>query len=219
MITITTVLKTQNYYNSSWVDKMKRSLDRHMKTPFHFLPLSDGKHTFPVNTFIQDNPGYWNKIELFRPDLYSGPTLFIDADNVIIGDLSPMIDALQGQKFVMYKSRTTKTHPKPTPSSCVMYWENDMAYLWHLWNSKPTIQWRQEYAKNDSTGRKGDQGFIREHARDLNLLHDIYPNAYNEIKFVSSRQPKLSTVNMLVFAGAKKPHISSWPIVQKEWQS
>lgn len=220
MITITTVLKTGNYYNHTWVDKMKRSLDRHMTVPFKFLPLSDSIHPFPVNTFIQNQPGYWNKIELFRPNLYTGPTLFIDADNVIIGDLSPMILALKGQEFIMYKSRITSTHPNPTPSSCVMYWERDMSYIWDIWNSQPHEKWRIEYQKNDSTGRRGDQGFIREHAKNLKLLHDVYPEANHSIKFVSGKkQPVLRNVSMLVFAGRKKPHISSWDIVKKEWQN
>jgi hypothetical protein len=219
MITITTVLKTGKYYDHTWVDKMKRSLDRHMSVPFNFLPLSDGEHMFPVHPFIQDNPGYWNKVELFRPGLYNTPTLFIDADNVIIGNLSPMIQALQGHKFVMYKSRTTRTHPNPTPSSCVMYWEEDMSYMWNIWNSKPSIEWQEKYRKNDSTGRKGDQGFIREHAKDLELIHDIYPKAYDTIKFVQSPQPDMTGVSMLVFAGNIKPHNCSWKIVKEEWQS
>jgi hypothetical protein len=217
MITIATVLRSGSYYNGSWVDKMKKSLDRHMTVPFKFLPLSDSTHDFPVNTFVQDQPGYWNKVELFRPGLYTGPTLFIDADNVITGDLSPMIQALQGHKFVMYKSRTTPTHPNPTPSSCVMYWESDVSYIWDIWNSKPSVEWRKEYKRNDGTGRKGDQGFIREHAKDLELLHDVYPAAYDSIKFVAGKQPDLTGVSMLIFAGKNKPHNSDWPIVKEEW--
>jgi len=220
MITIATVLKTGKFYNSSWVDKMKRSLDRHMKIPFHFLPLSDGIHDFPVNRFVQNNPGYWNKLELFRPGLYNTPTLFIDADNIIIGDLSPLIEAVQGYKFLMYKSRVVpRRHPNPTPSSCVMYWECDMSYIWDAWNSQPSLDWQREYSKNDNTGRKGDQGFIREHAKDLNLIHDIYPNAYDMIKFVQNPQPDMTGVRMLVFAGNKKPHTCSWQIVKEEWQN
>lgn len=220
MITIATVLRTGKFYNSAWVDKMKRSLDRHVKIPFNFLPLSDGTHNFPVHTFIQNNPGYWNKLELFRPGLYNNPTLFIDADNVIIGDLSPLIEAVQGHKFLMYKSRVVPhRHPNPTPSSCVMYWEGDMSYMWNIWNSKPSIDWQREYSKNDTTGRKGDQGFIREHAKDLKLIHDIYPKAYDMIKFVQNPQPEMTGVSMLVFAGNKKPHTCSWKIVKEEWQN
>jgi hypothetical protein len=219
MITITTVLKTGKFYDYTWVEKMKRSLDRYMTMPFIFKPLSDGDHKFSVNKFVQDNPGYWNKVELFRPNLYNTPTLFIDADNVIIGDLSPIIKALQGIKFAMYKSRTTTRHPNPTASSCVMYWEDDMSYIWDIWNSKSSVKWQKEYSKNDSTGRKGDQGFIREHAENLKLIHDIYPKAYDMIKFVQNPQPDMTNVSMLVFAGNKKPHTCSWNIVKEEWQS
>lgn len=219
MITICTVLRSQKYYNSTWVDKMKRSLDRYMSIPFDFVPMSDGNHSFNVNAFEGDLNGYWNKVELFRPDLYNKPTLFIDADNVIIGDLAPMIESLKGNKFVMYKSRTTDWHPNPTPSSCVMYWEGDVSYIWDEWNTKSPEHWYKEYKKNGGTGRKGDQGFIREHARDLKLIHDIYPKAYDMIKFVDGPQPDLSGVSMLVFAGKNKPNNTDWQIVKDEWQT
>ena len=217
MITICTVLRSQKYYNSSWVDKMKRSLEKHMTMPFNFLPLSDGVHDFNHHTFKGNLQGYWNKIELFRPGVYTGPTLFIDADNLIIGDLTPMIEALKGHKFVMYKSRTTDWHPTPTPSSCVMYWEDDVSYIWDLWNSKSPEYWYKEYRKNGGTGRKGDQGFIREHARNLELIHDIYPQTYDMIKFVEGPQPDLSGVSMLVFAGKTKPNNTDWEVIKREW--
>lgn len=217
-LTITTVLKSNSFYNHTWVEKMKRGLERHMTMPFNFLPLSDCNHSFPTHKFVDEQPGYWNKIELFRPGLYTGPTLFIDADNVITGDLSPMITALQGHKFVMYKSRVTLKHPKPTPSSCVMYWEGDHSYIWNVWKTKDQQHWFKEYKVSRGTGRKGDQGFIREHANNLELIHDLYPNAYNEIKFVQGEEPDLSKVNMLVFAGGNKPHNTSWKnIISKEW--
>lgn len=218
MITICTVLRSQKYYTPAWVDRMKRSLDRHMSIPFNFLPMSDSEHSFKCNKFEGDLKGYWNKIELFRPGLYTNPTLFIDADNVITGDLAPLIKAMEGHKFVMYKSRTTDWHPKPTPSSCVMYWEGDHSYIWNSWNSRPAEHWYKEYKKNGGTGRKGDQGFIREHAENLELIHDIYPNAYKMIKFVEGEQPDLSDISMLIFAGKNKPNNTNWPIINEEWK-
>jgi len=96
---ITTVLKTNNIYNKNWVDKMKRALDRHMSTLFEFLPLTDQTHDYASHDIQYDHDGYWNKLELFRPSLYDGPTLYIDLDNVITGDLSPLIQSLQGNGF------------------------------------------------------------------------------------------------------------------------
>ena len=76
MITVTTVLKTGSVYDYTWVDKLKRSLERHLKIPYKFLPLSDYQHPYSHYSLIQDNPKYWNKIELFRPNLFNQKTLY-----------------------------------------------------------------------------------------------------------------------------------------------
>jgi hypothetical protein len=35
-------------------------------------------------------PGWWSKLELFRPGLFDGPVLYLDLDSLIIGDLSAL---------------------------------------------------------------------------------------------------------------------------------
>jgi len=43
---------------------------------------------FRVVDLSHDWPGWWSKIEMFRPGLFDGPVLYLDLDTVIVGDLS-----------------------------------------------------------------------------------------------------------------------------------
>lgn len=215
MITITTVLKTGKYYNSVWVDKMKASLERHLTMPFRFLPLTDCDHLYETVYLKEENPGYWNKIELFRPELFDFPTLYIDLDNVIIGDLSPMIRTMmEHQQFLMYRSRTTKVQPLPAATSCLMYWPRSPTYLWNIWNS---IDDKNYWYKKYSSGRQGDQAFIRDNLKSFDFIQDVYTNASNSIKFVQGTEPDLADTSMLIFAGNRKPHTSTWASVKENW--
>lgn len=213
MITITTVLKTGNKYDSSWVEKLKSNLERHMTEPYVFLPLSDSKQSCPSIDFVQENEKYWNKIELFRPGIFEGPTLFLDLDSVIVNDPASVLAELAGNDFLMFRSRTNKGTPVPVASSCIMYWERKPAHLWDIWNSKPKDYWYSMYAG----GRMGDQAFIRDNC-EYKFLQDVADPEY--FKYVIGDEPEefLKTV-FLIFGGVnRKPHLSEWKIVEKEWK-
>jgi hypothetical protein len=215
MITITTVLKTGKYYDYTWVDKMKRSLDRHMSIPFRFCPLTDVTHDYESYNLEYDNPGYWNKIELFKPGLYKGPTCYIDLDNVITGDLSRLIYSVAGNKFVMHRNDPTKHSLNPQPSSCIMYWESDMSYLWNIWISKSPTYWQNKY----SGGSLGDQAFIRENITEFELFPDLSPGQTKKIIHTKSfkRNKDVENAIMYVFSAKQKPFNTKIQKVIDEW--
>ena len=64
-------------YSPEWVRKLKRMVERTTKG-VRFVCLSnvpvEGVETIP----LRDNlPGWWAKIELFRPGLFTGRTLYL----------------------------------------------------------------------------------------------------------------------------------------------
>ena len=212
MITITTVCKTSTVYKPFWVDKMKRALEKHMSIPFQFVPLTDSDHDYPSHKIEYDNPGYWNKIELFKPGLYEGPTLFIDLDNVITGDLAPMISAVQGRGFSMWRGRVNHKQPYPVATSTLMYWSQHPNHLWNIWNSYPESYWYKQYA----SGRLGDQAFIRDHT-DFSFIQDLYSDADNTIVSVKGSKDINAKTALIIFAGNKKPYNCQWPAVKENW--
>jgi len=208
MITVTTVLKSGGIYDYTWVDKLKRGLDKHLKMPFNFVPISDHSHNYAHNTFVQENPKYWNKIELFRPELYTGKTLYFDLDTVLLGDITDIVKSFDGSKFLMYNDTSHNTGAM----SCIMYWEGDQSVLWNQWNTNTQEHWYKKYAG----GSLGDQAFIKDHI-DYELIQDKVPNA-DHFYFATKKEPTNKDIRILVYAGKyRKPHLSNWQIIKQEW--
>lgn len=79
-------------YSPIWVQKLKAMIDRHM-LGYRFVCLSNvpvrGVETIP----LRDNlPGWYSKIEMFRPGLFKGRLLYIDLDVLVLKSLVPLFD-------------------------------------------------------------------------------------------------------------------------------
>ncbi len=103
-LTVCCVLRSGGDYGPEWVHALKRGLNRHMdapyRSPMHELEpgtwtlrcLSDvdlGRHSIPL---LHDWPGWWAKVEVFRPDLFDGLVLYLDLDTLVVDDLSPLAE-------------------------------------------------------------------------------------------------------------------------------
>jgi hypothetical protein len=162
-LTVVCVLRTpqnighdlkQKKYSEIDVLKLKTATDKFISTEHEFVCLSDIKipaiSTIPL---IGNTPGWWAKIELFRPDLFSGPVLYIDLDTVICNELDTIIESCVGKKFVGLKE------PKHNIfNSGVMYWDGDFSYLWKKYCKDP-IKIQDNYKRKP---RIGDQAFIED---------------------------------------------------------
>jgi hypothetical protein len=160
-ITIVCVLRTpvdinhkekQKVYSGTDVLKLKKAFEKFLTIEHEFVCLSD-QQIKGVDTvsLIGDTPGWWAKIELFRPALFSTPVLYIDLDMVICNELDSLIEQCQGNKFLMLKD------PKAgTPGSGLMYWEGQFSNLWSTY-CKDSKKIQEEYRRKPKIG---DQAFI-----------------------------------------------------------
>lgn len=89
MITVATVLKSGGVYTPDWVYALKRGLSRHL-SDFRFACLTDMPGLPPIWTYPLAHgwPGWWSKVEAFRPALFDGPVLYLDLDTLPVGALS-----------------------------------------------------------------------------------------------------------------------------------
>lgn len=78
------------------VTRLYQSVSKHIDRPFHFYCLTNSEELFP--SFIKPIPllyawpGWWSKMELHRPDLPKGRTLYMDLDSHAMRSLSPILD-------------------------------------------------------------------------------------------------------------------------------
>lgn len=90
-MTIACVLKLGGHYNRRWVHALKRGLAKHAP-PHEFVCLTDDCGISPLWRVPLEHgwPGWWSKLELFRPGLFDGPVLYLDLDTLVVGDLSDL---------------------------------------------------------------------------------------------------------------------------------
>lgn len=87
MITVISVLKSGGEYTAEWVAKLERAVARHLTVPHTFKCLSDVPVPCERVPMVDAWPGWWSKIELFRPGVITGPTLYLDLDTVIVANI------------------------------------------------------------------------------------------------------------------------------------
>lgn len=94
MVTVACVLNSRTSagaggtcYTPEWVWRLKRQVNRWLPdATFRYLSdVAPGPWRIPLE---HDWPGWWAKLELFRPHIFAGPVLYLDLDTLIVGDLS-----------------------------------------------------------------------------------------------------------------------------------
>lgn len=94
MATVATVLRSGGDFLPWHVQMMQRQVEKYSPADTEFVCLSDceieGVRTIPLE---HNWPGWWAKLELFRPDLNLGPFTYTDLDNVILGPLDDILTA------------------------------------------------------------------------------------------------------------------------------
>lgn len=95
-------------------------------------------------------PKWWSKIELFRPGLFNGPTLYLDIDTVVIGKIE-----IETNRFTMLPD----VYRDGDFGSGVMAWNKPPDHIYHRFLNRPA----QHMARYRTRSRWGDQAFIRDH--------------------------------------------------------
>ena len=92
MLTIMCVLRSGgDTYDHSWVAKLQRGVARNLTLPHRFVCISDVEVPCERVPLLHNWPGWWSKIELFRKGVITGPTLYLDLDTVIVGNMDDIV--------------------------------------------------------------------------------------------------------------------------------
>ncbi len=101
--------------NDVW--RLYHSVLKHADRPFDFYVLTNDMEANVPGTKIEllhgnDWPGWWAKMELYRPDLPAGRTLYMDLDSHVIHSLQPIFD-FEGD-LVLFDSQDTSRYQAAT---------------------------------------------------------------------------------------------------------
>jgi hypothetical protein len=103
MLNIVCVLKSGGDFDRRWVDALEHSIWDKVTEPHRFWCLTDIDDLMldpgievRFERLLHSWPGWWSKIEMFRPGLFPDgePILFFDLDTVILRDITHLAGAI-----------------------------------------------------------------------------------------------------------------------------
>lgn len=163
MRTIVCVLKSGGIYSGEWVRKLQNNVSQYMTGEYRFVCMSDmlvdGVETI---SFRHEHKGWWSKINLFEPGLFTGPTLYMDLDCLVVGDLGGLFS--DGPFYMCQDFLRADAH-----NSSVMSWSCDMAHIYDAFRTDPQKHIHR-FDRERPRGRIGDQGFIEEAAHHIEVF-------------------------------------------------
>lgn len=92
-LTVLTVLREGGVYDEDWVYRLRRQVREHLPTPHDCVCLTDRPiPDMEVRPLLHEWPGYWSKLELYRPDITDNRVIYFDLDTLIVDDISPLAE-------------------------------------------------------------------------------------------------------------------------------
>lgn len=188
-------------YSKDWVDRLFNGVRRHLNLPFEFVCMSNdiSSTDYKIIPLINEAWGWWNKIEIFRPNLFKGPCLYIDIDNVICNNITDAINELPQDKILMPMEPYNNIL-----NSSVMYWNGDYSqiYQYYVANQNQVIE---QYASPTATNNTiGDQAFIKDMVTNLSAFDDYVPDNFFGWKHHIAGEA-IDNPSILIFTGSEKP--------------
>lgn len=197
-LTVACVLRSGGDYSSEYVERLRDGVARHLPLPHRFVCLSDVDVPCERIALVTDWPGWWSKLELFRPGLLSGRVLYLDLDTVIQGDLLPL--AAHPHRFTMLSDLMAPARL----ASGVMAWDGDFRHLFERWSPRLAPRYRV-------TGRWGDQGWISEQLGiSPSRFQSLFPGMFASYK--ASPAAAKAAASVICFHGSPRPHEVGWTV-------
>lgn len=206
--TLACVLRSGGEYRSEHVVALYRGVQQHWPVEklgyLHMICLTDMNFLqFGVDNvkLVGDWPGWWAKMELFRPDLPARDLLYIDLDTVIVGELVDMANV--GHLTVLRDLyHAGKPERQASVGSGLMYLpESCRKVVWERWLHDP-----QGHIARHRKG--GDQKFLQEVlGAEADRWQDILPNQVVSYKIhVRGAAGKVPTgARVVCFHGPPRP--------------
>lgn len=153
-LTVACVLRSGGVFTPEWVDRLATAAVQHIEAD-HVICLTDMSTPWPDVDLKHKWPSWFSKLELFRPGLFSGPTVYFDLDTLILGpvDFGPVFDRLERgpEKLAMLSDFY---NPK-IPASGVMAWlpGPETEQIYHQFAANPEFSSRWDRGDGYHIGR------------------------------------------------------------------
>ena len=198
--------KHPGFYDKEWVNKLRNGVKRIYSKPFNFVCLSNVETDVETIPLESDFTNWWAKLEIFRPNLFTGPVTYLDLDIVLCNNFTNIFDSLDTTKFYMIKE------PGNNPNSSIMHFQGDYSHLYtNAVKNKEFITAKYSKGKN-----LGDQGYISD-----NIKHEFLNGTENQsFQFKHHKiQTQISNPKFLIFISKhqKPSNNQNLQLVKDNW--
>ncbi|MCC7347678.1 MAG: hypothetical protein IT538_09805 [Variibacter sp.] len=216
-------------YSARYVHVLRDMVARNLSLPHRFVCLTDDPAVETERIpLVTDWPGYWSKLELYRPGLFGGPVLYVDLDTIIHGS----IDRL-GQMAGEVPFGCVTDPLGGYMNSSVMTFSVDCSFIFQRFGRlgfydrhlRPWLRWifvgvglGRPFAFG---GSYGDQGFADMCLQDAQVpvlrLDQALPGMFSTFNFSASAQARPAG-SICLMMGYPKPHEirSGW--IAQHWR-
>lgn len=216
MINVICVLSKETHggsvYGAHDVNVLAAQVARHLKQPHRFVCLTnhpDGiAPTVECQPLTEGWPGWWAKIEVFKPGRFLGRNLFLDLDTVIVDDITPLVET---------KGTIKDWHTETFGSACVTWDGDDLRATYDLFT--PAV-----LTATDCEGRQlfiGDQDWMHTVTRPpsplLQSAFPFYPEGWCQTQRRCVDGPTPGAL-IVCFHGNPKPSAKPYAWVEKHWR-
>lgn len=209
--TIACVLKTGGDFDERYVVNLKRALVRNLTHPFKFVCLTDLPAIKDVETIRLSNghPGWWSKIELFRPGaMATERVLYFDLDTLILKNIDDLLEL--GDNFYGLRPWNAANRRAGNCASGIMAWKNGAYDFLH-----------REFDA-DKINRLGDQVYIsaalRAHGDTFTALQDAAPGIYSYKRECRRQGGPPRNARVVCFHGRPRMHEVGDAWVKEAWR-
>jgi len=176
LLTIACVFKESATYKREHVTRLRKMLIGRVNEPFQFVCVES------------ELPGWWGKIDLFKPGRFNGRVLYLDLDVTLVSDL---------RQIIHYPSRFSGIRDwlNKGINSSVMVWDSGVAD--HLYTN-----FMKRNAMDIMSKYMGDQDWIND-----NVIADKFPKEWCPSYKYNIRETGVipDTAKIIVFHGEPKP--------------
>ena len=204
MLDVLCVLRSGGGYTPESVARLQKAVARNLSVEHRFKCLADAEVPCVRVPLLHDWPGWWAKIELFRPGVITGPTLYLDLDTVLVGSIDALADL--PQDFAIMRN----LNMPHMPGSAVMWFRSAPVKVYETFAENPA-HYIAQYSDKTQGCYLGDQAFIWDVLdRKVSYLSDSVPGLIRSYRrHCAAGVPEGCAV--VAFGGNKKP----WSVPDK----
>lgn len=203
-----------NKYPTAYIDRLYAAAERHLPDGLNYQFYCITEQDIPGVICLKprhDWPIWWNKMNMFDPSLLPpGPTLYIDLDSVIVGDLEPIVRAKAEEPLIIVENFSMNKAHCAHNSSVMLFDSSDLriAALFEAFEAD---------ADRVMKALHGDQCAI------WRILRDNVANFDNRLivsyKYSCRGKGLPKDARAVIFHGKPDPHEVRDPWVAQNWRT